>query len=399
MAWLALLTALAAIALASRPYWAPAEEEQGGPPAAAADVAAEVAALDGRIESMAERVDRLNAADDDVREALDAQVVGLEQALASQRDEAATLRDELASLRDELEQGLQDPEALDAMARRVGRLEGTQSSGEASLEARMASLEQRIEQRVAALQDQLGNLGADLEAVGQARARRLALVHARSLLVQGRDAWMLNGDDESARSSWARAASRLADLEGLMRSPDDPALMDAMDRLARAAERLQGPQVADRVASLDQLAAASADWPQAPVSDVDDSGGQAEPLDDDSPGTWRDRVAGAFGALVTVEAIDDAPPTPVELDRARTRIAASLNAAAIATARQDWATVSMLLEHAAVVIEGVLDANAGPVRDALERLGELGTAPEAPVLPAAYQQVLSAVESALERAE
>ena len=375
VAWLALLVALGALALAGRPFWMPVDEDP-----AESVAAAEVDALDRRLASLDERLDTL----DDARSELGGTL----------RTELETLDRELGRLREDLQAALDAPEAIEALAGRVGRLEGTQSSGEASLEARMASLEQRIEQRVAALQDQLGSLGADLDAAGEARAWRLALVHARSLLIQGRDAWMLGSDADAARAAWARAESRLAGpiVSG---APDKGGLDDAMQRLLRAAESLRGPDVADRVATLDRLAAEAPGWPQAPLPSA--------PVDPTAPADaeagWRDRVAGALGALVRVEAIDDAPPTPVELDRARARIAAALDAASISTARRDWATASAMIAEARTSIEADFDTDAPDVRDGLERLAALADAPEPPRLPPVFDDVLERVDEALERSE
>ncbi|NKI35795.1 hypothetical protein HFP89_11540 [Wenzhouxiangella sp. XN79A] len=372
LAWLALLIALGALALAGFPFWAPADDAPTNENRIGAD---EFDALDGRLEALAGRVDTLDEQRGQLRAGLESDITALEQALAEVREAAE-----------------RDPDALDALARRIGRLEGSQSSGEASLEARMGSLEQRIEQRVEALQDQLGSLGADLEAIGQARARRLAAVHARALLVQGRDAWMLNADAGAARAAWQRAAARLADIG------PDAAAGEAMDRLLRSAERLQGPDTADRVAALQRLAASAADWPSASRTVTDETTSSPGP-GDPSSATWRDRVAGAFGALVKVETIDDAPPTPVELDRARSRITSILEAAAIATARQDWATAAALVDDARQTVTGYFDRDTTIVGDALERLNELGAEPEPPALPAAYDDVLDGLDAALEREE
>jgi len=160
---------------------------------------------------------------------------------------------------------------------------------------------------------------------------------------------------------------------------------------------LRGPDVAERVAALTRLAAEAPAWPQAqtPAASPDASA----LADADVEDGWRDRVAGALGALVKVEAIDDAPPTPVELDRVRTRVAAALDAASIATARRDWATASAMAGEARAAVEAYLDVDAVVVRDGLERLAELADPPEAPSLPPAFDEVLERVDEALERSE
>jgi DNA repair exonuclease SbcCD ATPase subunit len=182
---------------------------------------------------------------DDVAGAMEPAQRTLRAEIDQQLDrEVAALRQLVDELREAQES---DPGEFEALARRVGRLEGTQSSGEASLEARMGALEQRIEQRVAALQDQLGGLGADLETAAEDREQRLALVHARALMLKGRDDWMLNADADSARAAWSGAAARLGPIETL-----PPELTDAMGRLVRSAERLEGPRTAERVAALER---------------------------------------------------------------------------------------------------------------------------------------------------
>jgi hypothetical protein len=46
-----------------------------------------------------------------------------------------------------------------------------------------------------------------------------------------------------------------------------------------------------------------------------------------------------------------------------------------------------------------LDLDSPVVAEALDRLDELATAPEPPVLPAAYDEVLAGMTAALERGE
>jgi hypothetical protein len=392
---LALVVALVALALATRPYWSPEPDE-------ATALADRVQADLAQVDALGEGLDRTNARLDELAGRMEPAQAALRRELGQQVDEEiAGLRQALDELRASLER---DPDELEALARRVGRLEGTQSSGEASLEARMGALEQRIEQRVAALQDQLGGLGADLEAAAEERARRLALVHAQALLIQGRDDWMLAADADSARAAWMRAAQRIEALEA---PPAD--LSDALARLMRGAERLEGPRISERVAALERLADSTEGWPAArssgaSTSDRGRDGESAAPQDgrsgdDPDTGNWRDRVAGAFGALVTIEALEDAPPTPLEIERSRRRIAERLDAAALASARQDWSSASRLIESAVQTVRADLDPEAPAVREALDRLEDLRQAPESPALPAAYDEVMDGLAAALERGE
>jgi hypothetical protein len=297
---LTLLIAIIALVLASRPFWSSGTDEAP----AMADLA--------QVEALGERLDRMNLRLDDVAARWSRRRGRSGPRSISSSIGKSPLSDSSSTSFKRAQES--DPGEFEALARRVGRLEGTQSSGEASLEARMGALEQRIEQRVAALQDQLGGLGADLETAAEDREQRLALVHARALMRKGRDDWMLNADADSAREAWSGAAARLGPIDTL---PSE--LTDAMERLLRSAERLDGPRTAERVAALERLAASASTWPEALESDVSATAPGSE--DFAEADGWRNRMAGAFNSLVTIESVDDASPTPLEIDRARLRVA------------------------------------------------------------------------------
>lgn len=396
---LALLVAIAALALATRPFWS------GSGDAAPVFSADDARQLDERVadrleQRLGDRIDALQARLDELeglQESLQTSV--REQASGDRPERVAAMGARLDELAGRIESIGEGAAQVEALTRRVGRLEGTQSSAEASLEARMAALEQRIEQRVEGLQQRLGTLGDDLEQAGRESARRLALVHARALLLQGRDRLELSGDVDAARAAWARAGRRLsdvgADTDGVSQA------VDALDRLVDAAGSLEAADTAGRVERLDALAAAVDDWPaDRPVDTAEnttDSGDAAGAGNQDEPG-WRDRVGSAFGRLVRVESLDAAAPNPAEVDRARERIQAALAAAAVAAARSDHATVAVLVERAARDMRAYLDDEADVVRRALQQLDELSRIPAEPAVPDAFDAALSAVEEGLESA-
>lgn len=394
---LALLVAIAALALATRPFWS------GSGDAAPVFSADDARQLDERVadrleQRLGDRIDALQARLDELeglQESLQASV--REQASGDRPERVAAMGARLDELAGRIESIGEGAAQVEALTRRVGRLEGTQSSAEASLEARMAALEQRIEQRVEGLQQRLGTLGDDLEQAGRESARRMALVHARALLLQGRDRLELNGDVDAARAAWSRAAERLSEFG----TGESAQAVEALDRLVDAAGSLEAVDTAGRVEQLDVLAAEADDWPGRGAADTtdDSAGAGAAPVGEnqDEPG-WRDRVGSALGRLVRVENLDAAAPNPAEVDRARERIRAALAAAAVAAARSDDATASVLVERATRDMRAYLDDEAGVVRQALQQLGELARIPAQPAVPEAFDAALSAVEEGLESA-
>ncbi len=397
LAVVALLVAIAALALATRPFWSGNDADDSGPTFSAADARQ----LDARMaDQVADQVaDQISGRLEQRLDALEEQQASLQVPVEDPGAAERTARVEaLGSQIDELGERLDtmaEGEAqVEALTRRIGRLEGTQSSAEASLEARMAALEQRIEQRVEGLQQRLGTLGDDLEEAGRESARRLALVHARALLLQGRDRIELNGDVDAARAAWSRAAERLREA-GPEASRSTQAV-EALDRLVAAANSLEAVDTAGRVERLDELAAAVDDWPDRTGSgDGSDADRPAADEASDESG-WRDRVGSAFGRLVRVESLDDAAPNPAEVDRARERIRTALAAAAVAAARKDDATVSVLVERAGRDVREFFDVRAGVVRQALQQLDELARRPAQPRVPAAFAVAVSAVDQGLE---
>lgn len=384
---LALLVALGALGLAGAPYLIERTVEED-----AADVPA-FPAEDGR--ALAERLatlerDLASTASDARSAADDAQAAagGLAEEFErlSRRIEVLDQEaDTLAAGQDELRNRTS---SIDPLIERVGRLEGTQSSAEASLEARMAALEERIEQRVESMQQRLGSLGADLEEAGQDSARRLALIHAGALLIQGRDRLELTGDANGARAAWRRAQ------RAVRGGPVPERTGDAIDRLVQAAADLAPLAVAERVRALDALAQGAAEWPAPGDEDVADNDTPGAAADDG----WRSRMSSAMGRLVRVESIDSALPNRAEVDQARERIQAALSAAAVAAAREDWPTAGAMVERAQFDVEDFLDTDATEVRQALQRMDELIEAPARPQLPAAFEEAQSAVADALEKA-
>ena len=394
---LALLVAIAALALATRPFWS------GSGDAAPVFSADDARQLDERVadrleQRLGDRIDALQARLDELeglQESLQTSV--REQASGDRPERVAAMGARLDELAGRIESIGEGAAQVEALTRRVGRLEGTQSSAEASLEARMAALEQRIEQRVEGLQQRLGTLGDDLEQAGRESARRMALVHARALLLQGRDRLELNGDVDAARAAWSRAAERLSEFG----TGESAQAVEALDRLVDAAGSLEAVDTAGRVERLDALAAAVDDWPADRPADTaentTDSGDAAGAGNQDEAG-WRDRVGSALGRLVRVENLDAAAPNPAEVDRARERIQAALAAAAVAAARSDHATVAVLVERAARDMRAYLDDEADVVRRALQQLDELSRIPAEPAVPDAFDAALSAVEEGLESA-
>ena len=379
--WIALILAVGALAVAALPYILepPAEQVESDVEAFPADDGrALVQRLDAIEGELASAASDARSANDDVQSTADAVASEFER-----------LGDEIGALNEEVEalaagqDSLRDASSsIDPLIERVGRLEGTQSSAEASLEARMSALEERIEQRVESMQQRLGSLGADLEEAGRDSARRLALIHARALLIQGRDRLELAGDADGAQAAWRRA-QRAVQGEAV---PER--IGEAIERLVVAAADLSPVPVAERVRALDGLARGAIDWP-APLDD--DVAEREAPSAEDEDG-WRSRMASAMGRLVRVESIDAALPNRAEVDQARERIHAALSAAAVAAAREDWSTAAAMVERARYTVSEDL------VRQALERMDALMEPPGRPQLPAAYEEAQAAVAGALEAA-
>ncbi|MBY6203827.1 uroporphyrinogen-III C-methyltransferase [Halomonas denitrificans] len=390
IAVLALLAAIAALVLATRPYWGEGSDGRSANALSADDVRQLDRQLADRLEQrLADRIDPLQSGLDEL-DALAARVDALAERLDAMDGSIAESVER--SIQQSMGEGASQVEAL---TRRVGRLEGTQSSAEASLEARMAALEQRIEQRVEGLQQRLGTLGDDLEQAGRESARRLALVHARALLLQGRDRLELDGDVDAARAAWSRAAERLREVGAVAGAPAPAA--DALDRLVEAARALEATDTAGRVQRLDALAAAVDAWPAVrPAGTTAGANERPDSAERDDEAGWRERVGSAFGRLVRVERLDDAAPNPAEVDRARERIRAALAAAAVAAARSDHDTATVLIERAAADLRAYLDTEARVVRQALEQLDELAREPDEPGVPDAFDAAAAAVEAGLE---
>lgn len=400
VAWLAVVVAIAALALASRPYWSGVF---GGE--IAGDVASEqINDLDRRLADMQLRLDGRDARFDDrfddgfnsrfdsrfdmrlddqldkrldnrLDERLDERLAEFEQSLGEGRDrddESLDARFEsLSSRLDAIEQqdvpGTAD---LERLSERIGRVEGDQSSTEAALSARVDALEERVEQRVQGLQEQLAGIGGDLESADRILTERLALAHVESLLIEGRDRLELSGDPTAMIRAWRRAVQRLEAVD----APQFETLRELLGEQIEALEQAPGTRLASRVRALDRLAGEARDWPARATT----GGAEAETAQDpdmESNG-WRQRLAGVVDRLVTVESVDAALPSPIEVERGRTRIEQALQAAALATARRDWDLNAALIDSAMDTAARVLDTEAASMVDARARLESLREPPE-----------------------
>jgi uncharacterized protein HemX len=360
--WLALAVALAALGLATRPFWPPAW------PGAPADRAP----ADSRLQALAKEVSTLDTA-----------VADLETAVASARDafaqRAQSLGERIDSLAGRTEERSRSTGAFDdrlqSLSRRLDRLETEQNSALGSLDGRLDEFERRLSERLQRFEVRLDELAQGSERGDRARETRMRLLTIDRLVSAALYRLRL-GDIESARQLWQWVVDETEAL-------DDARFGSLREAVNSDMQRLRDHQregVREHVQRLLEMAEAVEGWPtliadgagaQASPDDVDTDAGEAE--------GWQGRVADVFGRLVQVESIDPERPGLAEIARARSTVRARLETAALALARGDRSVASALTEAAADDLERAFDTDDGSVASALAWLR--GLALSAPADP------------------
>lgn len=324
VAWLALLLALGAGALAGWQWWQDrlAVDERPGQERLEAE-AERVDSLSDQLDRLGSRLDALDGRDSELADSVSAH----DQALRSIRDELRASDDEMAD-----------------QERRLETLSST-------IDRRFDRLEERIDQQPT---------GAESSAPDVERLeRRLALIEAAALLRLGQARAELAGDRSGAVAAYRRASERLEGVEGagLGRLRDLVA-----DELA-ALESMQLPEwdaVSERLEALED---GVSDWPGA-ESDVS-SAPEAEIEETES---WWQGVRQSVGQLVRVSPRDEAALSPAVFETLAERLRLHLLAARVAVERRDADSLTGHLAQARALVERGYDVSHPVVREALASL-------------------------------
>jgi len=356
LAWLALLSAFAALTLALWSAWlTQGVDETATDPA--------LGALESRLASAERSVRELS--DDAARTQKDrvdaAEFRSLEARLLA-AEQAATNRPS-------------DP-ALEMLVRRVEQVEAERARDLAALRDRLSQIEQAAAAGLGRFEQQLAALG-DEAASGNDRveAERQALVRIEELLVAGRDRLELFGDAESARKVWGEAVIRLERMES-------SAFGSLLQRLRAERDALAAVSSSDRAAIVSVLLGASSEVGEWRVAGDETSERRADAATDVAAETrWRARFGRVFDRLVRVERLDIEHLDPAELDSARRSVAALLETLALAVARRDDAVAARLAAVAERRIRRLFDSGDAPVGALIQRLGTLANPQQISELP------------------
>jgi uroporphyrin-III C-methyltransferase len=324
VAWLAVLLALGAGALAGWQWWQdrlPADERPG----------------QERLEAEAERIDSLS----DQFERLGSRLDDLDERDSELADSVSTHDQALQSIRDELRA------SGDEIADQERRLESFSST----IDRRFDRLEERIDDQPA---------GAEASAPDVERLeRRLALIEAAALLRLGQARAELAGDRSGAVAAYRQASERLEGVEGVGLGR----LRDVVADELAALESLQLPKwdaVAERLEALED---GVSDWPGAESGVV--SAPEAEIEETES---WWQGIRQSMGQLVRVSPRDEAALSPAVLETLAERLRLHLLAARVAVERRDADSLSGHLAQARALIERGYDVSDPLVREALASL-------------------------------
>lgn len=390
-AWFAVLLALAALALAARPFWPPsvpgAPQRDGAAATAQVDALENLDALENRLASLRERLDR---AEQSLRESLESVEQDLSEDLSmledrlEQRAAGAERRAEDAGRRaqgaDQRFGAMQD--SIDSLRARLDRLESRRNEAEGRVTGRLDELEQRLAERLERFDARLSRVGDERELAREAHAARLRLSEIDQLVSIGRHRLGL-GDIEAARRAWQWALDQIESLDG--------SRYTALREAARADfERLrdyQPPARHEQVEALLSLAEGATAWPtQVMRTSAGDDGSPDQPQ-----AGWRGRVGDVVSRLVRVESLDPKQPAIVDVARVRAELRARLVTAALALARGDDELVRMLLDDAVSDIEGAFATDDEDVAAALRTLRGMDTTPQRPPTLTATREQLNAL--------
>ncbi len=358
-AWLALLLALVALAVAAWVAWPVLLED-----AETADARA-LAALEDQLREQAELV------------------VGLQSDLA-EHGQASRSRTEQVEQRLEARIESRFGRVAD-LERAVGRIEARSEDLPARLDALERELADRtqdsreLRERLDAAIRQLDERG-DLERqVDRDLRRQIVMLEAAGLLRSGQDLAELAGDHSAALRAFRRARTRLGALE-------DARLEQVQRSLAREIEDLaaaRAPDLHSALAVLERLGRDSQSWPlqlePAPVASPEES-----------PEDWRQRVGATLRSLVRIQARDELGRTQETFEAAREQLRLRLLTAELALARRESETLVVQIDAALALLDEWFRADAEAVRSAraeLERLRELSLTVESPALGVALEQL------------
>jgi len=356
VAWFALLLALAALALATMPFWAPSEE----PEAPANDprldeFRAEIDALRQRL-GEAEQSD---PAVDELRQSLNARMDSLEAGTESLRDSAD-----------------QPDPALRRLESRIEQIAGDTNATVEALRARIAEAEGEIESRLAGFEQGLDGLEGDVRQTAARLSERLRLLRIEALLATGADRMLLFGDHAGAERAWDAALSQAESLDGSRYQQLRERIAEDLTQL-RSVGRQADPSA--RASSLLTAAGTVSNWPlkadaaaQADQSETAPEGGAEE-------AGWRQRLGGLMDRLVVVERTDDVFLDPSERERARERAEALMEALALTLLQGEYGRAEMLAGELDRHIRAVFVADDPAVAEVLDDL-DLSAFGEAPVL-------------------
>lgn len=357
-AWLALLLALVALALATQELWMPA-----GPDPEVADPSALAGQqMELRLEQLQARLAELNQAlvntDSDLRAAIDA--------LPAPPDTG----------------GL-DARQQELVAR-LERLAGQHATELGALRGRLEALESEFSVGI-------GNLSARLDQAGRQTARnarelveQLRLIEIRQLLDMAENAVAISGDRQTATAALRQLNRRAA-------AGDRPgwSLLSEASSADLAALEAWLPAIAGE--DIDRLLSAAESVPRWPIAERT-AGPPAGPAQSGQAQDWRARLSQVFGELVRVESLDPGQLSPVEADLARQRIRSLLEVVALTLARREHELSMLLIEKTRLGIEQSFDVDHRDAAATLSLLGELRQALHSPASPPPPERSRRALE-------
>jgi len=346
VAWLALLLAVAAAGLAGQPYWQRwVGEESDRAAAPATPTAAE-------FRSLADRVESIDGAG---------------------RQAVQELRDGMADLEAELAAGLETETApppglvqrLERLEARIERVQGEQNASLGAIRSRVEDLEEQVGRRLEQFDLRLDDVGLASDRAAGDLATRVRLVEVDSLFALAQDQLAVSASVDAARSAWQRGLERLAALEA-------PQFDDLKRTARREFEQLRAFDKPDTNARVDRIFAIVSDIDQWPAAS-----GRAQPerASASSSTGWRRRLGSVFDELVTIESVDDQHLSQAEVDLERVQLRATLQSAALALVRADYAMARGLVEQALRSASRAFDTDSPRVEEAIAWLSDLAAQP------------------------
>ncbi|GAB4171037.1 MAG: hypothetical protein Kow0020_05530 [Wenzhouxiangellaceae bacterium] len=306
--------------------------------------------LTARVQALESAVSRIEGA---LSEVPDRDQVGrLEDAVQRIESESRRHRGELKGLETRLAQV--DSRVND----RLAELAGT-AAAVTGLENRLSG----IERTLAALQSQ--------SRVAPELARLPDLLRMQLLLGAARDRLRMAGDVAGARVAWAQALDQV-------RTWPDERYRELASRLEAELDALRAMKTAESADTISALLAAADAIQSLPLAG-ERNPSSASPAEVEEGG-WRGRIRNVLDRLVRVERAVPGQLNPAEIDSLRARITAMLEATAVALARGDGASASVLAEATAGHIRRAFDTDAVEVQGVLQQLESVARAQSLPAL-------------------